>query len=77
MIGMVNQFTRSPSNPSRAGRSVNAAATAVMTTVIAPIPKLLNRMSGMMSMPASAMATAIPENVTVRLAVAPALLMAS
>lgn len=64
-----HQLTRPPSNPSRVGRSVSAAATAVTTTTIVPIPKLLNRMSGMISMPARVIATATPGKSTVRLSV--------
>ena len=44
---------------------------------MAPTAKLRKVASGMISMPASAIATAMPEKKTVRLAVAPAVAMAS
>ena len=54
-------------------KSNRAAATAVTTTTIVPTPKLLKSAAGMINIPLSAIATANPENSTVRLAVAPAL----
>ena len=77
ITGSVSQFTPRPIRLSIAGSSVSAAATAAITTRIAPAPKLLNVVSGMMNIPDSAITTASPENSTARLAVPPATPIAS
>jgi hypothetical protein len=72
MNGRRSASTRSPSNESTAGRSVVAAATAVIPTRIAPAARLRRIVSGTSSIPVSAITKADPLKKTARLAVRPA-----
>ena len=56
---------------------MSEAATAVITTRIAPLARLRKIVVGMSSMPTRASTTVMPLNSTARLAVAPASSMAS
>ena len=74
---MVRKFTLGPSSDSTAGKSVNVAARATITTRIAPSPRDWKNDTGTMSMPIRASTTVVPLNSTVRPAVPPALSTAS
>ena len=69
--GSFSAFTRSPSSPSRAGRSVSAASTETIPTEIAPTARLFITFEGTSSIPVSAITNTEPLNSTARLAVAP------
>ncbi len=75
--GMPSLFTRSPSRLSTAGNSVTVTASATSTTMIAPAPRAFMMFDGTSNSPASAITTMNPENTTARLAVSPALAIAS
>ena len=67
----------SPSRLSTAGSSVRVAATAAMTTRIAPGPTLKKAVNGMSSMLRGAITTTVPLTKTARVAVPPATVVAS
>ena len=75
--GIRSAFTRSPSSPSSAGRSVSAANTETTPTMIAPAARLRMIVVGTISIPKSATTNAVPLKSTARLAVAPVIAIAS
>jgi hypothetical protein len=77
MNGRRSAFTRSPSSDRIAGRSVDAAATAIKPTRIAPAARLRRIVSGTSSIPVNAITNAVPLKRTARLAVRPVAAIAS
>jgi hypothetical protein len=74
---MRSAFTRSPSRPRIAGRSVSAAITETIPTAIAATARLFITFEGTSSIPLSAITNTEPLKSTARLAVAPAAAIAS